>query len=149
MFAIYHQVVLTRSKSRESLKLLVNAIAKRRGHNHISSNFKIEETRADRYLGGQLTQNHLWIHGDIRAGRATEVRSSMMLNIMRTVKDITGLIEDNIWVYVNNLLPIDMVEYGHVLPSSGEEQQSFTNLPPRLSEYLESMGLRKKPLLFT
>ena len=73
----------------------------------------------------------------------------MMLNIMRTVKDITGLIEDNIWVYVNNLLPIDMVEYGHVLPSPGEERQSFTNLPPRLREYLESMGLRKKPLLFT
>jgi phenylpyruvate tautomerase PptA (4-oxalocrotonate tautomerase family) len=63
---------------------------------------QIEETRADRYLAGQLTQNHIWIRGDIRAGRAPEVRSSMMLNIMRDIKDITGLMEDNIWVYVNN-----------------------------------------------
>jgi hypothetical protein len=144
MFAIYHQIALTRSKRRKLLTLLVNAIAKRRGAHPYFVQVQIEETRADRYLGGQLTQNHIWIRGDIRAGRAPEVRSSMMLNIMRDIKDITGLIEDNIWVYVNNLLPTDMVEYGHVLPSPGEEQQWFNNLPPRLREYLESLGVKKE-----
>jgi phenylpyruvate tautomerase PptA (4-oxalocrotonate tautomerase family) len=68
---------------------------------------QIEETRADRYLTGQLTQNHIWIRGDIRAGRAPEVRSSMMLNIMRrdrrrisdfrTVVGARLICEHNIW----------------------------------------------------
>jgi phenylpyruvate tautomerase PptA (4-oxalocrotonate tautomerase family) len=105
---------------------------------------QIEETRADRYLGGQLTQKHIWVRGDIRAGRSQHQRTSMMLDIMRKISEITGVIEDNIWVYVCNLLPTDMVEYGHVLPSPGEEQQWFSNLPPRLREYLESLGVKKE-----
>jgi phenylpyruvate tautomerase PptA (4-oxalocrotonate tautomerase family) len=33
---------------------------------------QIEETRADRFLGGQLTQNHIWVRGDIRADRTPD-----------------------------------------------------------------------------
>jgi hypothetical protein len=89
-------------------------------------------------LGGQLTQNHIWVRGDIRAGRTPDQRTNLMLNIMRDISLITGVVEDNIWVYVCNLLPTDMVEYGHVLPAPGEERQWFDNLPARLREYLKS-----------
>ena len=67
-----------------------------------------------------------------------------MLNIMRDLTEITGVIEDNIWVYVCNLVPTDMVEYGHVLPSPGEEQQWFSSLKPKLREYLKSLGITRE-----
>jgi phenylpyruvate tautomerase PptA (4-oxalocrotonate tautomerase family) len=105
---------------------------------------QIEETRADRYLGGQLTQKHIWVRGDIRAGRSEHQRTSLILNIMRDISEITGASEDNIWIYLCNLLPTDAVEYGHVLPSLGEEQQWFANLPPKLREYLGSLGTTKE-----
>jgi phenylpyruvate tautomerase PptA (4-oxalocrotonate tautomerase family) len=50
---------------------------------------QIEETRADRFLGGQLTQNHIWVRGDIRAGRTPDQRTNLMLNIMRDISLIT------------------------------------------------------------
>ena len=105
-----------------------------------SHQVQIEETRADRFLGGQLTQNHIWVRGDIRAGRTPDQRTNLMLNIVRDISLIAGVVQDNIWVYVCNLLPTHMVEYGHVLPAPGEERQWFDNLPTRLREYLKSLG---------
>ena len=43
----------------------------------------IEETRAERYLGGKHTSDHVWIRGDIRAGRTEQQRTSLMLNVMQ------------------------------------------------------------------
>jgi phenylpyruvate tautomerase PptA (4-oxalocrotonate tautomerase family) len=100
----------------------------------------IEESRADRYLGYERTSDHIWVRGDIRSGRTEEVRSQMMLNIMRDICRITGLGEDNIWIYLCNLAPTDMVEYGRVLPLPGKEKQWFEQLPESLRHYLASLG---------
>ena len=61
-----------------------------------------------------MTHTHIWVRGDIRAGRTPDQRTSLMLNIMQDISEITGLNEDNIWVYLCNFAPTDMVEYGHV-----------------------------------
>jgi phenylpyruvate tautomerase PptA (4-oxalocrotonate tautomerase family) len=100
----------------------------------------IEESRADRYLGGTKSSDHIWVRGDIRAGRSEEVRSKMMLNMMKDINRITRISYDNIWVYVCNLAPTDMVEYGHVLPVPGKEKQWFEQLPESLRSYLVSLG---------
>jgi len=105
---------------------------------------EIEESCANRYLGGQLTNDHIWVRGDIRAGRTEHQRTSMMLNIMKDISQITGVIEDNIWIYVCNLAPTDMVEYGHVLPQPLQEQEWFDELPERLKEYLNGLGVTKE-----
>jgi phenylpyruvate tautomerase PptA (4-oxalocrotonate tautomerase family) len=70
----------------------------------------VDETRSDRYLGGRRTGEHVWLRGDIRAGRTAGVRTQMMLKIMEDVARITRITSDNIWVYVCNLEPTDMVE---------------------------------------
>ena len=36
--------------------------------------------------------------------------------------------KDNIWIYLEELLPEQMIEYGHVLPKSGKEKEWFNNL---------------------
>jgi len=67
-----------------------------------------------------------------------------MLHIMRDVSQIAGVNEDSIWVYLCNLEPTDMVEYGHVLPAPGDEQAWFEKLPQSLKDYLAGLGTNKK-----
>ncbi len=71
-----------------------------------------EDESAAPYLGGTLTNDHIWIRGDIRAGRTVERRKSL----------------------------IDMIEYGHVLPEPGKEKEWFEALPESLKVYLAKRG---------
>lgn len=64
----------------------------------------------------------------------------MMLNMMKDISRITGLSDDDIWIYVCNLGPTDMVEYGHVLPVPGKEKEWFEQLPQSLRSYLTNLG---------
>jgi phenylpyruvate tautomerase PptA (4-oxalocrotonate tautomerase family) len=105
-----------------------------------------ESESVRRYLGGQPADNHIWIRGDIRAGRPEEVRGRLMLSIMKDVSAIAKVREDSIWVYLCNLEPTDMVEYGHVLPAPGKEQEWFESLPASLQSYLKGLGARQDTL---
>jgi phenylpyruvate tautomerase PptA (4-oxalocrotonate tautomerase family) len=105
-----------------------------------------ESDSVRRYLGGDLADNHIWIRGDIRAGRPEEVRGRLMLSIMKDVSTIAKVREESIWVYLCNLEPTDMVEYGHVLPAPGKEQEWFESLPPPLQSYLKRLGAKQETL---
>jgi len=102
-----------------------------------------EKATAVRYLGGEPAADQVWIRADIRSGRTVEQRSNLMLAIMRDVSRIAGVDEGSIWVYLCNLEPTDMVEYGHVLPLPGQEQAWFDALPEKLRDYLLSLGTKK------
>jgi phenylpyruvate tautomerase PptA (4-oxalocrotonate tautomerase family) len=103
-----------------------------------------ENQQRQRYLGGQPADGHIWIRADIRAGRSSEQRQRLMLNIMHAVSEISGVEESSIWVYLCNLAPDDMVEYGRVLPLPGKEAAWFDALPPELQRYLTSLGVEKE-----
>jgi hypothetical protein len=72
------------------------------------------------------------------------VRSALMLAIMKDVSAIAAVPEASIWVYLCNLEPTDMVEFGHVLPRPGEEQAWFESLPPALQTYLNRLGAKRE-----
>jgi phenylpyruvate tautomerase PptA (4-oxalocrotonate tautomerase family) len=104
---------------------------------------QIDETPSrQRFLGGTLTNDHIWIRGDIRAGRPDDVRQRLMMNIMQDISGIAGIPSSSVWIYLCNLAPTDMVEHGHVLPVPGQEQQWFASLPRTLQQYLTSLGTR-------
>jgi hypothetical protein len=67
----------------------------------------------------------------------------MMIKVMQDISRITGFKEENIWVYVCNLMATDMIEYGHVLPMPGKEKVWFVSLPETLQAYLEKLGTTK------
>jgi phenylpyruvate tautomerase PptA (4-oxalocrotonate tautomerase family) len=96
------------------------------------------------YVGGQAADHHIWIRADIRAGRTSEQRQRLMLSIMQAVSEISGVEESAVWVYLCNVAPDDMVEYGHVLPLPGQEQAWLEALPPELQRYLTSLGVAKE-----
>jgi hypothetical protein len=68
----------------------------------------------------------------------------MMLRMMEEVGRITGVQDQDIWIYLCNLAPTDMVEYGHVLPKPGEEATWYDSLPKALQNYLQSLGTTKE-----
>ena len=105
----------------------------------------IEEKKpTQRFLGGTRVSGQIWIRGDIRAGRTEEQRNAMMLRMMEEVGRITGVQDQDIWIYLCNLAPTDMVEYGHVLPKPGEEATWYDGLPKALQNYLQSLGTTKE-----
>ncbi|BDU18950.1 tautomerase family protein [Dyella sp. GSA-30] len=106
---------------------------------------EIEESDSNvRFLGGALSNSHIWIRGDIRAGRPEATRRALMLSIMQDVSDISGLAAQDIWIYLCNLEPTDMVEFGHVLPLPGEESAWFGALPESLQAYMIGLGTTGK-----
>jgi phenylpyruvate tautomerase PptA (4-oxalocrotonate tautomerase family) len=102
-----------------------------------------ENPSTQRYLGGEATSNHIWIRGDIRAGRTEEQRAQLMRGIVDDMAAITGIARESIWVYLCNLEPTDMIEYGHVLPAPGKEAEWFDALPRSLKDYLQGLGTNK------
>jgi phenylpyruvate tautomerase PptA (4-oxalocrotonate tautomerase family) len=104
----------------------------------------IEEKKpADRFLGGSRASGQIWIRGDIRAGRTQAQRNAMMSRIMQEVARITNAREEEVWIYLCNLAPTDMLEYGHVLPQPGDEAAWFDRLPKLLQDYLGQLGTTK------
>ncbi|WP_026202112.1 tautomerase family protein [Bradyrhizobium sp. WSM2793] len=102
-----------------------------------------ENTSARRYLGGKLSDGHIWIRGDVRAGRSEEVRRALIVSIAQDVGAIAKIPQDSVWVYLCNLEPSDMVEYGRVLPLPGKEQEWFENLPASLQSYLKGLAANR------
>jgi phenylpyruvate tautomerase PptA (4-oxalocrotonate tautomerase family) len=103
-----------------------------------------EEGTAKRFIGGTATDEYIWIRVDMRDGRSAEQSRQIMLNILNDVSSISGVPEENVWINLCKLAPTDMVEYGHVLPKPGEEQQWFESLPPKLKARLEGLGVRQE-----
>ena len=99
-----------------------------------------ENEHRRRYLNGQPADHQIWIRADIRAGRTKEQRQRLMMGIVQAISEISGVEESAIWVYLCNLAPDDMVEYGQVLPLPGKEQEWFKALPTDLQRHLTSKG---------
>ena len=99
-----------------------------------------EVAPGQRYIGGEpAPASHIWIRADIRAGRTETQRTKLQLRLAQKVCEITNSSPDDIWVYLNELLPSNMIEFGHLLPQPGEEKEWFLSLPKALQERLSTL----------
>jgi phenylpyruvate tautomerase PptA (4-oxalocrotonate tautomerase family) len=103
-----------------------------------------EIAAGERFLGGTHADGQIWIRGDIRAGRTEKQRETMLTRIMNEANEITQTKKDDIWVYICNLAPTDMIEYGNVLPRPGEEEAWYDKLPSSLKNYLATLGTTRE-----
>ena len=93
--------------------------------------------REDHYMGGKMVlKPEIFIYGHIRSGRTSKVKNRLITGLREIVRKNTGLKKDNIWVYILDLKPSQMIEYGEVLPKSGGEKKWFKNLPTSLKKRL-------------
>ena len=89
--------------------------------------------RGNHFMGGKIvSKSEIFIYGHIRSGRTSKVKSKLIKGLREIIKENTKLKKDNIWVYLLDLRPNQMIEYGEILPQSGDEKRWFKNLPTKL-----------------
>ncbi len=92
------------------------------------------------FMGGKkVKEPSLFLLGQIRAGRSKEVKDKLILDLRDVLVKNSKLDETQVWVYINDLPPSQMIEYGAVLPESGKEKEWFGNLPIKLKKKLSTI----------
>ncbi len=105
--------------------------------------------RDDHFLGGKpVNEPQMFLHGQIRAGRTAEVKQKLIRDLRDVLASVSGLDNSQIWVYLVELPPAQMIEYGEILPESGKESEWFAGLSPRLQEKLAAMHAMSSKLRF-
>ena len=88
-------------------------------------------------MGGKIVKNReIFLNGQIRAGRSASIKKKLILSMREILIKKTKLKKDFIWVYLEDLAPQQMIEYGEILPKSGEEKNWFKSLPKKLKKRL-------------
>ena len=96
--------------------------------------------KENHYMGGKMVSNpEVFIYGHIRSGRTAKIKNKLITGLREVIKKNTRLKKDNIWVYILDLKPSQMIEYGEILPKSGGENKWFKNLPIKLKERLNKI----------
>tara|TARA_B100001057_G_C22681571_1_gene883964 strand:- start:271 stop:717 length:447 start_codon:yes stop_codon:yes gene_type:complete len=96
------------------------------------------------FMGGKLVKTkEIFLNGQIRSGRTSKVKKQLILGLRKILIKNTNLKKDYIWVYLEDLLPDQMIEYGEVLPKSGQEKRWFNSLTPSLRKKLKKLEKTK------
>ena len=82
----------------------------------------------------------IFIHGQVRGGRPREMKSALLEQLVDVVANAAALPRRQVWGYILELPPSQMVEYGHVLPEPGCEADWLASLPPDEREIMQRMG---------
>ena len=89
------------------------------------------------FVGGAPgPQGQIWIRGDIRAGRTEAQRTRLQLRLAEEVGAIADSAPDDLWIYLNEMQPSNMMEFGYLLPEPGAEAEWFLALPEALRDRL-------------
>ena len=93
------------------------------------------------FMGGKkVKEPSIFLLGQIRAGRPKKIKDRLISDLKSTIVKNSKLNETQVWVYVVDLPPSQMIEYGEVLPESGKEKEWFSKLPKKLKIKLSKIG---------
>jgi phenylpyruvate tautomerase PptA (4-oxalocrotonate tautomerase family) len=99
------------------------------------------------FLGGAPLQgDHIFVHGTIRDGRPAELKDKLLARLTSDVALASQMKPNSVWVYISELPPSQMVEFGRVLPRHGEETEWSAALPDAEKARLEAIGIRREAL---
>jgi phenylpyruvate tautomerase PptA (4-oxalocrotonate tautomerase family) len=92
------------------------------------------------FMGGKPVQDsQIFLHGQIRAGRPPELKEKLILALRSALIKSSGLRKDQVWIYIVDLIPAQMIEYGEILPISGKENEWFASLSSNLQTKLKTL----------
>jgi phenylpyruvate tautomerase PptA (4-oxalocrotonate tautomerase family) len=95
------------------------------------------------FMGGVLlAHDHetVFVHGNIRAGRTPEQKRAMLEQMTAALAKAADIPATSVWIYLAELPPQHMVEFGKVLPQPGEEKAWLAALPAGERAFMEGIG---------
>ncbi len=96
--------------------------------------------KSSHYMGGkEIKSSEIFLNGQIRSGRSSRIKKQLILKLREIIKKNTKLSTNNIWIYLEDLNPEQMIEYGQILPKSGGEKIWFNKLPENLKIKLKKL----------
>jgi phenylpyruvate tautomerase PptA (4-oxalocrotonate tautomerase family) len=101
-----------------------------------------EEVKPGNYfMGGKpLIHDQIFVCGRVRAGRSVQDKMKMIKLMAEAVGEAAGVSRTGVWIYIAELPPRQMIEYGYVLPEPGEEQGWTDALPADDREFMQAVG---------
>lgn len=90
--------------------------------------------------GAAVAHDHVFVFGHIRAGRDAATRAALTDRIAEGVCRVADLDRRGLWIYLSELTPANMVEFGHRLPASGEEEAWEAALPAEDRAWFPRLG---------
>ena len=134
-------LALTKSKKKSIAQGITNIHSKTTGANTYFAQVMFHETKKNNhFMGGKLVKDEqIYLHGQIRAGRPKKIKDELIDQLKKLLAKETVLDQSSVWVYIVDVEPSQMVEYGEVLPESGQEKAWFDNLPDKLKKKLQSL----------
>ena len=100
-----------------------------------------EVPSGNHFIGGQkLEHDHIFVFGHIRAGRSAADRKALIERLTTDVAKGVGVKSFSVWVYLHELPPAAMVEFGHILPESGDEAVWAASLPDDDAARMQGIG---------
>ena len=92
------------------------------------------------FMGGKkVKEPSIFLLGQIRAGRPKNIKDKLISELKNVLLKESKLDETQVWVYIIDLPPSQMIEYGAVLPESGKESEWFKNLSSKLKKKLSNI----------
>ncbi len=114
-------------------------------NNYFAQVIFTEKSDEDYYLGGQrLKAKHLFVHATVRA-RSVDAKKALMAHLLPAIAEAAGLEKRYVWLYMADLAPELMVEFGHVLPQPGAEAAWAAALPEGDRQYMLSTDYLQVP----
>ena len=99
-----------------------------------------ENQKNNHFMGGKIVRNkQIFLQGQIRAGRTPLIKNKLIIALRDSITKNSGIKKDNSWVYLLDLVPSQMIEYGEILPQSGKEVNWFKSLPKSLQKKLKKI----------
>ena len=96
--------------------------------------------KGDHFMGGKIVKNsEIFIYGHIRLGRPASIKKKLITGLRNIIIKNTKVKNDNIWIYILDLTPKQMIEYGEILPKSGGEKKWFRELSSKLKKRLNKI----------
>ncbi|WP_421885895.1 tautomerase family protein [Methylibium sp.] len=94
------------------------------------------------FVGGKLLQrsDHVYVHGQIRAGRDGETKERLVLELMNAVADAAEMPAHCVQIYVVDVPARQIAEYGQLLPLPGDEAAWWAAIPAELRKHMEAIG---------
>ena len=141
----YSNINLSQKQKNSIAKDITNTHSKFTGANTFFAQVIFQKNKKNaHFMGGKLVKTkEIFLNGQIRAGRSSKIKKQLILGLRKVLIKNTKLRCDFIWVYLEDLSPDQMIEYGEVLPKSGYETKWFNSLTPHLRKRLRKMEKSK------